>query len=258
MSLNRRIRDWAGVQVWIIGASSGIGAATANILLERGARVALSARREAALADIAARHPGTALSVPFDATSASDWQPAMQRILDAWGGIDLAIFLVADYQPVRAWQLEAGTAERMVRSNIIGVTNGLSVLIPQLCRQGSGGIALTASVAGYGGLPHALVYGPTKAALINMAESLYIDLHPRNIAVHVINPGFVRTPLTDRNEFHMPALMEPEQAAQCILRGFERGRFEIAFPRRLAWPLKCLRLLPRRIYLPLVHWLTNR
>lgn len=258
MSPNPRIRDWTGLRVWVIGASSGIGAATAEALLARGARVALSGRREPPLADIATRHPDTALAVPFDATIPEDWQPALDRILGAWGGVDLAIFLVADYRPVRAWQLDAATAAHMVRTNIIGVTNGLSVLIPQLCRQGSGGIALTASVAGYGGLPHALIYGPTKAALINMAEALYIDLHPRNIAIHVINPGFVRTALTDRNPFHMPALMEPQQAARCILRGIERGKFEIAFPRRLAWPLKCLRFLPRRLYFPLVQWLTDQ
>ncbi len=257
MSPNPRIRDWAGLRVWIIGASSGIGAATANALLARGARVALSARREPALADIATRHPDTALIVAFDATVASAWRPALDRVLATWGGIDLAIFLAADYRPVRAWQLDAAVAESMVRSNVVSVTHGLSVLVPQLCRQGAGGIALTASLAGYGGLPHALIYGATKAALINMAETLYLDLHPRNISVHVINPGFVRTPLTERNDFHMPGLLEPEQAARCILRGLERGRFDIAFPRRLAWPLKALRFLPRRFYFPLIHRITG-
>lgn len=257
MSLNPRIRQWADRRVWVIGASSGIGAATARALLERGARVALSARNEAALMEVSGGNGGQALVVPFDATTIDQWQPALDRIVQAWGGIDLAIFLVADYRPMRAWQLDAAMAEQMIRSNISSVTHGLSTLVPQLLKQGHGGIALTASVAGYGGLPHSLVYGPTKAALINMAEALYLDLHTRGISVHVINPGFVRTPLTERNDFHMPGLMEPQQAARRIIDGLERGRFEITFPRRLAWPLKWLRLLPRRVYFPLIRWVTH-
>lgn len=257
MSSNPGIRQWCGRRVWVIGASSGIGAATASTLLERGAHVALSARREEPLRGIAAGHEDRARVVPFDATDPEAWASAAKAILEQWERIDLAIFMVADYRPLRAWQLEAPIAEQLIRSNLITVTHGLSVLVPRLLAQGSGGIALTASAAGYGGLPHALVYGPTKAGLINLAEALYLDLHPRGVAVTVINPGFVRTALTARNTFPMPGLLEPDEAAQRIVRGLEQGRFEIAFPRRLVWPLKLLRLLPRRLYLPLVRWMTG-
>ena len=116
--------------------------------------------------------------------------------------------------------------------------------ITQLLKQGSGGIAVVSSVAGYGGLPTALVYGASKAALINLAETLYLDLAPRGIGVYVINPGFVKTPLTDRNTFAMPALISVEDAAKAIIAGFECGDFEIHFPKRFTLWLKLLRLLP--------------
>jgi short-subunit dehydrogenase len=116
---------------------------------------------------------------------------------------------------------------------------------------------VVSSVAGYGGLPTALVYGASKAALINLAETLYLDLAPRGIGVYVINPGFVKTPLTDLNTFAMPALISVEAAAEAIISGFSRGDFEIHFPKRFTWWLKLLRLLPYRWYFALVHKATR-
>jgi NAD(P)-dependent dehydrogenase (short-subunit alcohol dehydrogenase family) len=252
--MNTPLTDWQARRVWIVGASSGIGAALAEALAARGARIALSARRVAPLEALAARAaPGQVQVLPLDVTDAAGWKAAADRLQHSWGGIDLVIFMAASFSAMRAWELDTEAAEAMIATNLSGVVSGLAAVIPMLEQQRRGGIALVASVAGYGALPKGLIYGTTKAALIHLAEGLYLDLAPRDIAVYLINPGFVRTPLTAANDFPMPALMEPEQAAAAIIRGIERGRFEIRFPRRLAWPLRLLRLLPYRWYFPLVH-----
>jgi len=253
MSLNRHIRDWRGLRVWVVGASSGIGAGLAAELLARGARVAVSARRASELERLAAAHGAQAMAVPLDVTDAAAVAPALQRVVSAWGGVDLVVLCSGTHQPVRAWDLDASEARRLVDVNVNGVFNCLQPVVGQLLQQGCGGVAVVSSVAGYGGLPTALVYGATKAALINLAETLYLDLAPRGIGVYVINPGFVKTPLTDRNTFAMPALISVEDAAASIIAGFARGDFEIHFPRRFTLWLKLLRLLPYRWYFALVR-----
>lgn len=253
MSLNRPIRDWRDARVWIVGASSGIGAALADHLLQQGARVALSARSAGELERRAAGHGEHALAVALDVTVAADVAPALQRVVAAWGGVDLVVLCAGTHQPVRAWSLDAGAARDMVDINLNGVINCLPAVVALLLRQQSGGVAIVSSVAGYGGLPTALIYGATKAALINLAETLYMDLAPRGIGVYLINPGFVKTPLTDKNSFRMPALISAEEAARAMVAGFERGRFEIHFPRRFTLWLKLLRLLPYRWYFALVR-----
>ena len=254
MSLNPGIRDWEGLRVWLIGASSGIGKATAQALLARGARVALTSRSEAALR---AMSGPDAPVVVADVTDRDSLQAAFGQVLETLGGIDLAILNAGTHRPVRAWELDAESAERLVRVNLLGTVNATALLVPYFIDRGQGRLAITASVAGYGGLPTGLVYGATKAALINFAETLYLDLAPRGIAVHLINPGFVKTPLTDRNEFQMPALISSEEAAREILAGMGRGEFEIHFPRRFTRVMKLLRLLPYSWYFPLVHRITG-
>ena len=145
----------------------------------------------------------------------------------------------------------------MVDVNLMGCLNGVAAVVPTLLAQGSGTIALVSSVAGYRGLPKSLVYGPTKAAAINLAEALYLDLSPKGIGVCVINPGFVRTPMTAQNDFKMPALIEPAEAADEIVKGLERGEFEIHFPKRFTRFLKMLRLLPYGRYFPAVRKATG-
>lgn len=257
MSLNPGIRDWRGKRVWVVGASSGIGAGLASALLARGARVAVSARRSAELENVAGPYGAQALVLPLDVTDEAAPGPALQRIVSAWGGVDLVVLCSGSHQPVRAWELESGPARRLLDVNVNGVLNCLPPVIRQLLQQGSGGIAVVSSVAGYGGLPTALVYGASKAALINLAETLFLDLAPRGIGVYVINPGFVKTPLTDRNTFAMPALITVEAAADAIIAGFARGDFEIHFPKRFTLWLKLLRLLPYRWYFALVHKATG-
>ena len=251
--LNPPIRDWRGLRVWVIGASNGIGAGLAQALWARGARVAVSARRGHELAQLVAAHGNMALALPLDVTDAAAVQPALDRIEAAWGGIDLAVLCAGTHEPVRAWTLETGAARRMLEINLHGVIHCLPPLVAQLLRQGNGGIAVVSSVAGYAGLPTSLVYGASKAALNNLTETLYLDLAPRGISVYLVCPGFVKTPLTDRNEFPMPALISIEAAAQAMIKGFERGDFEIHFPKRFTRLLKFLRLLPYRAYFALVR-----
>jgi len=154
---------------------------------------------------------------------------------------------------MRAWDVDLPAARAIIEVNLTGIYNGLVPLVPQLLKQGSGTLAIVSSVAGYRGLPKALVYGPTKAAAINLAETLYLDLQPRGIGVCVVNPGFVRTPLTAQNDFEMPYLIEPEQAAEEIVQGLGRGEFEIHFPKRFSRMLKFLRLLPYGAYFPAIR-----
>ena len=254
MSLNPKLIDWNGQRVWLIGASSGIGEATAKLLMQRGARVALTSRNEEALVALADSKAHVAAA---DVTDRTSLQTAFASVCATLGGIDLAIINAGTHDPIRAWELDAEAAEKLVQVNLVGAINVTALLVPLLMQQGAGRLALTGSVAGYGGLPTGLIYGATKAALINFAETLYLDLAPKGIAVHLINPGFVKTPLTDLNEFKMPALIEASEAAEEILAGIEDGQFEIHFPRRFTRVLKLLNLLPYRSYFPLVHKITG-
>ncbi len=258
MKLNEPIANWKERRVWVVGASSGIGAALAQSLMRRGVRIALSARNGEALARIAASGSAAqSLQLPLDVTKPNELAAAYSRIEATWGGLDLVVLLAGRHEPVRAWELDADVARGVVETNLIGVINACAVLAPAFCRNTSGAIAIVSSVAGYGGLPSSLVYGATKAALINFAETLYLDLAPRRVGVYLINPGFVKTPLTDKNEFKMPALISAEQAAEEMIKGFEAGKFEIHFPRRFTFWLKLLRLLPYSVYFSVVHKFTG-
>ncbi|UXY15833.1 SDR family NAD(P)-dependent oxidoreductase [Chitiniphilus purpureus] len=243
-------QDWHGKRVWLIGASSGIGAALAQRLLAAGARVAVTARDAARLEQVAL---GQALLLPFDATVPQAWSDACSSLQAQWGGFDLVVFCAAVYRPERAWEVVADQARQTLATNLNSVYYGLEAVLPPLLLQGSGGIAIIASVAGYLGLPGATVYGPSKAALINLAELLYADLHPRGLGVYLINPGFVKTRLTAKNRFAMPALLTPEQAAEAIMAGLARGRFEIDFPRRFTRLLRAFSLLPYRVRFALLN-----
>jgi NADP-dependent 3-hydroxy acid dehydrogenase YdfG len=178
MPVNRPVRDWTGRRVWIVGASSGIGAALAEALAVRGARLALSARRREALEEVAARCGG-ALVVPMDVTVSADHARAASTVQESLGTIDVAIFNAGTYRPMRAWELDGAAIRNTVDTNLVGVMEGVAAVIPHMLARGEGAIALVGSVAGYGGLPKAAAYGPTKAALINFAEVLHLDLAPR-------------------------------------------------------------------------------
>lgn len=255
-AMNPRISDWHGLRVWVIGASTGIGAETAKLLLTLGARVGLSARTESSLQAIASGHAG-AIVLPLDVTDAAQLANARDRLLQAWGGFDLVLLVAGIYGEMRADAIDMTVINRTLDINLRGVFNGLDVVLPTLLAQRSGGVAIVSSVAGFRGLPKALVYGPTKAALINLAESLYLDLHPHGIAVHLINPGFVDTPATAQNDFDMPAIISASDAAREIVQGIARGEFHIHFPKRFTNWLRLTRLLPYRVYFWLIRKVTG-
>ena len=269
--LNAPIREWSERRVWIVGASSGIGEALALELARRGARLALSARgRErleavCAACDAAARPahhtdppaPALALALALDLSRVDELVRARDQLLAAWGGVDLVVFNAGTYRPLRAWELSAQAVRETLETNLVGTMSATAAVLPSLLAQGHGAIALVGSVAGYGGLPKATVYGPSKAALINFAEVLHLDLSQRGIGVFLIDPGFVATPLTAQNDFAMPALQTPAQAAAAIVDGFARGDFEIHFPKRFTRVLKLLQLLPRRLYFALIRRATG-
>ena len=251
MALNPRINDWRGRTVWLVGASSGIGLATAERLHAQGARVVVSARRAEALERFVASHSGS-VALPLDVTDRAQAQGAAEQLL-ATGPLDLVCYCAGHYRPMRAMDLDLDEALRQQDTNLTGAWHLLAAVVPALLRQGSGHISLVSSVAGYRGLPMSLAYGPTKAALINLAESLFMDLRSRGIGVSVVTPGFVDTPMTADNAFPMPALITPEQAAAALVRGWERGAFQIHFPRRFTRVLQLLRLLPHRWYFAAVR-----
>ncbi|MGD9600613.1 MAG: SDR family NAD(P)-dependent oxidoreductase [Gammaproteobacteria bacterium] len=258
-TLNPPIRDWRDQRVWIVGASTGIGASLAAALAARGAHVALSARREDLLQELRARLPaGEHVVLPVDVTDATAVARAESYLAARWPAYDRVIVMAGDYRPIDAWQFDLAAAKSLLDVNLVGPLHVLHAVLPRLRARGRGGVALVSSVAGYRGLPRSLAYGPGKAALINLAESLYFDLHPLGLAVHVVNPGFVRTPLTAQNDFEMPALMAAEEAAAEIVTGLARGDFEIHFPRRFTRLMKLLRWLPYRWYFPLVARRTHR
>ena len=265
--LNPPISDWAGQRVWIVGASSGIGAALAQALQRAGARIAVSARRADALREVINQAPTAPVDapdpvlpaevLPLDINDVQSIEQAFRQLNDHWGGIDVIFWVAGVYQPMRVETFDLTQAQRMLDTNLIAVFKGLSVILPTLLRQGCGHLVLVSSVAGFRGLPHALVYGPTKAAMINLAESLYLDLHPRGIGVSVVNPGYVETPATAINDYPMPAIISAPEAAQRTLAGVARGEFEVHYPKRFTLWLKLARLLPDRLYFALVRRVTG-
>lgn len=248
--LNPPMTDWRGKSVWIVGASSGIGEATASALHARGAQVTVSARKESALQDFVVRHPGSRALV-LDAADRHAVQSAADALL-ASGPIDCVIYCAGHYNAMRAFDLDLADMERHMLVNYTGALYVLHAVIPALMTQGHGHISLVGSVAGYRGLPNSLAYGPTKAALINLAETLYLDLRDKGVGVSLISPGFVQTPLTANNAFDMPALITPAQAAQAMVKGWAQGQFEIHFPKRFTLWMQLLRLLPYRLFFALV------
>jgi NADP-dependent 3-hydroxy acid dehydrogenase YdfG len=252
MALNPALPPWDECRVWVIGASTGIGAATARMLLAAGARVALSARKAELLNEVAEASPRAVVEA-LDYTDSAQVSAAWERVRSCWDGIDLVLIVAGTHAEIRAWELTEANAMALLKTNLHGVIGTCAVVLPALLAQRHGAIGIVGSVAGYRGLPKALIYGASKAAVINFTETLYLDLHPKGLGVYLINPGFVKTPLTDHNNFKMPALITAEEAATDIVQGLRAGKFEIHFPRRFTNALKLLRILPYRWYFALIH-----
>ena len=249
------IEQFVGKRVWVIGASSGIGEACVKALLTQGAKVALSSRRVERLNQIALNSDvNQTLVIPLDVTSNEQLKEGYKTILNAWGGIDLLLFVSGVYTPLRADNFDIQIAEKTIDANLLGPMRAVALVTPEMLKAHSGHIAIVGSVAGYSGLPKALAYGPSKAAIINFCENLYYDLLPTGVSVHMISPGFVATEATAQNDFEMPALISAEEAAQEILAGIQKGEFDIHFPKRFSRFLKFLRILPYPIY----FWIVRR
>jgi NAD(P)-dependent dehydrogenase (short-subunit alcohol dehydrogenase family) len=249
-SLNPKVADWRGRSVWLIGASTGIGRACAQALIAAGARVAVSARQASLLDEIC--NGNSAVAVPCDVTDPESLRRAAEQV-QAHQGLDWVVYCAGHYKAIRPLRdIELPELMKHQAVNYHGALHALDAVLPTLVAQGKGHISLLASVAGYRGLPLSMAYGPTKAALQHLAEILYMELRPAGIGVSVVNPGFVATPLTAQNRFHMPALIQPDEAARAMLRGWQQGLFEIHFPRRFSNFLKVLRWLPDRLYFALV------
>jgi NAD(P)-dependent dehydrogenase (short-subunit alcohol dehydrogenase family) len=255
--------DWRGQRVWLIGASSGIGAATASALHALGAQVLVSARGAEALNRFVEQHssnhqdPRSAPQAwPLDVTDAEAVRATAQAIL-AQGPLDLVLYCAGHYREMRATEIDMADLKQHLAINYTGALHVMDAVLPALIARGRGHVSLISSVAGFRGLPKSLAYGPTKAALTNLAENLYLDLEPLGLGVSVVHPGFVQTPLTAQNNFTMPALITPEQAAQDMIAGWARGEFEIHYPKRFTRVMKMLSLLPYRAYFPAVRRFTG-
>ena len=240
--------------VWITGASTGIGREMALQLAARGVTVAASARSGEKLTSLGANIK----PYPLDVTDRTAVLATIKSIEQDLGAIDLAVLAAGTYTPVEVENFSQAIFEMAMATNYLGVVNALAGLLPRMMSHRTGHVAWIASVAGYVGLPKAAAYGPSKAALINLAESLKPDLDMRGITVSVINPGFVETPLTAQNDFNMPVLMQAPEAARLSIEGLLKRRFEIAYPLRFVIIMKLARLLPYALFFRVIRAMLNK
>lgn len=237
---------------WIIGGGSGIGAAVARLLAARGWVVAISGRRVDKLDAVAATHPNLR-PYPLDVTDTAAVDEVAERIGSELGGIDLCVFGAAAWQPMDAGNYDFAAFAKVVDTNYLGAVRVADAVTRRMKTRGKGHFAIIASVAGYFGLPRSAAYSSTKAGLINLLETMRTELAPAGVVVRMIAPGFVKSELTDKNDFPMPFLMETEDAAERIVDGLTGSdRFEIAFPRRMVWLMKTVRFLPYPIFFRLM------
>lgn len=242
--------------IWITGASSGLGREVARQYAVSGHTVCVSARGRESLEQLAeecSAAQGSMAVFPLDVTATEGAKNCLATITAEVGLPDLCIFNAGTHTPNPVKKFDASVFRTLMDVNFMGTVSCLEAIIPVYLEARRGKIAVVSSVAGYRGLPNASAYGASKAALINMCEALQPDLKSRGVDLALINPGFVRTPLTDKNEFPMPFLMDVDKAAERVVRGLAGNRFEITFPRRFTWMVKLLRILPNALYLRLTR-----
>ena len=243
------------MNIWIVGASHGIGKAVAEKYLAQGHKVAISARSSESLIAITSKSKVSKLNytvLPFDVLDRDAIKAAFNEIINCWQKIDLFIYGSAIYKPASINEIDTDYAKKTIDVNLTAVFDFLGLVIPHMVQNQSGHIALIASSAGYVGLPRSYAYGASKAAMINLAQGLYSELSENNIDISVINPGFVKTRLTDKNDFSMPFIITPDQAADSIIRGISKKKFDINFPFRFTFILKSIALLPNFMLLTIL------
>ncbi len=232
---------------WVTGASTGIGRALALRLAKDGWNVAASARSVENLNSLAAEFPERIHAFPLDVTHEEETIATVDAIEKTLGSLDLVILNAGSYKPLSATSFDTRAFGDMVTLNLMGTVHCLGAVMPKMIARRAGHLAVVASVAGYVGLPSSAAYGATKAGLINMCQALYPELKAENVKLSLINPGFVDTPLTRRNDFPMPFLISADAAVESILAGLKSKRFEIVFPWKMALAIKFLALLPDRL-----------
>ena len=244
-------------KIWITGASSGIGKALAIKFAKEGWQVAASARREDLLKDLSKNNPNIH-SFPLDVVDSEGVKKVFEDILKKIGEINLCIFATGTYEPKLEKEINGKQIRNVMEVNFFGTVNCIKVVEKYFKNKKSGIITIVSSIAGYRGLPNSTGYGASKAALINLTESLYLDFKRYNVRVSLISPGFIKTPMTDKNDFKMPFIKSAEFAAEKIYKGLIKSKaFEITFPKQLTTILKILRILPYWKYFFLVRKLTK-
>jgi short-subunit dehydrogenase len=247
--------ELSGARIWVTGASSGIGAALARELADRGASVAISARNVEKLREVA---QDRMLVVPVDVTDREATVGVGGTVRAALGGLDVAVLNAGTWSRFRPEQWDSQAFADQLQTNLMGTIHALEAVVPTMLAEGRGRIVGTASVAGYRGIPGAEAYGATKAALLNLFESLRGSLGPRGVVVQTVAPGFVRTPMTDRNTFPMPFMVSPEEAARAIADGMAKDKAEIVFPLPMMLLMKAARLVPVRAWTAATAGMTRR
>ena len=244
-------------KIWITGASSGIGKALAEKFAAEGWMVAVSARRKEIL-DEMSKHENI-FSYPLDVTNQDQIKTSFGKIIEDFNGLDLCVFSSGTYDPKLEQEINIVQNKFVMETNFFGVLYCVNAVEKYFKDKKYGHISIVSSVAAYRGLPNSSGYGPSKAALTNLTESLYFDFKKHNVRISLISPGFIKTPLTNQNTFNMPFIKTPEFAANKIFNGLTKSSsFEIHFPIELTLFLKILRILPYRIYLFLINKFVKR
>jgi|TARA_Y100000817_G_scaffold98202_1_gene76587 short-subunit dehydrogenase len=243
--------------IWITGASTGIGKALAIKFSQNGWKVAISARREALLNEIASENKNI-FAFPFDVTDKEKCNSTFNLIKNKFDNIDLCVFSTGTWDPKKEKEIDVEQIENVMKINFFGTLNCIKSVESYFKTRGYGQISIVSSIAGYRGLPNSTGYGPSKSALNNLAESLYFDFKRHGVRVSLISPGFIKTPMTDKNDFKMPFLKSPEFAAEKIYNGLVNSKsFEIDFPKQLTITLKLLKILPIKLYFKIVERMTK-
>ena len=244
-------------KIWITGASSGIGKALAEKFASEGWKVAVSARRKEVLDKMSTNK--NISSYPLDITNQDQIKNIFKNIINDFGNLDLCVFSSGTYDPKLEQEINIKQNKFVMETNFFGVLYCINSVEKYFKEKKDGHISIVSSVAAYRGLPNSSGYGPSKAALTNLTESLYFDFKKHNVRISLVSPGFIKTPLTDKNEFKMPFIKSPEFAANKMYSGLIKTKsFEICFPKELTTTLKILRILPYRLYLFLVEKLVKR